>query len=69
MMLDSRPEQIAVREMRKHIGWYIKGIRGAGKFSTEINQCPDAATAMKLTDCFFEDAQKIKEPDQQEDRQ
>ena len=69
MMLDSRPEQIAVREMRKHIGWYIKGIRGAGKFRTEINQCPDAATAMKLTDYFFEDAQKIKEPEQQEDRQ
>lgn len=69
MMLDSRPEPIAVREMRKHIGWYIKGIRGAGKFRAEINQCPDAATAMRLTDCFFEDAVNNMEPEQQEGRQ
>ena len=67
MMLDSRTEPIAVREMRKHIGWYIKGIRGAGKFRAEINQCPDAATVMKLLDYFFEDAQKRAEQEQQGD--
>ncbi len=37
MMLSSRPEPIALREMRKHIGWYLKGIRGAGKARAGIN--------------------------------
>ncbi len=30
-MLAEKPERIAVQEMRKHIGWYLSGIRGAGK--------------------------------------
>ncbi len=37
MMLSSRPEHIALREMRKHIGWYLKGIRGAGRARAAIN--------------------------------
>lgn len=35
-------EYVAVREMRKHIGWYIKGLKNSAKFRDEIN---------KLTDC------------------
>ena len=30
-------EKIAVREMRKHASWYLKGIRGNGKIRTAIN--------------------------------
>lgn len=30
-------ESIAVREMRKHIGWYIKGMRGSAQIKNEIN--------------------------------
>ncbi len=37
MMLSSRPEHIALREMRKHIGWYLKGIRGATRARGAIN--------------------------------
>ena len=36
-MLRWKPERIAVREMRKHIGWYLHGLRGAGKARDEIN--------------------------------
>ncbi len=39
MMLESRPEHIAVREMRKHIGWYLHGLRGCAKVRNEINRC------------------------------
>ncbi|WP_455542066.1 tRNA dihydrouridine synthase DusB [Intestinibacter sp.] len=35
-------EYVAVREMRKHIGWYIKGLKNSARFRDEIN---------KLTDC------------------
>lgn len=53
LMLDSRREDIAVREMRKHIGWYIRGMRGAGKFRVLINSCSDARNALSLLDEFF----------------
>ena len=53
-MLESRPERIAVREMRKHIGWYIRGMKGAAQFRTEINRCADAREAFHLIDRFFD---------------
>ena len=54
MMLETRPEPIAVREMRKHVGWYIKGMKGAGRFRAEINRCDAAGTAMEMISGFFE---------------
>jgi len=32
-------ETIAVREMRKHAAWYLKGIKGSGKYRNAINAC------------------------------
>ena len=54
MMLKTKPEKIAVREMRKHIGWYIKGIRGAARLRTAINAQSDALSALKMIDGFFD---------------
>ena len=34
-----KDEYIAVREMRKHAAWYLKGIQGNGKIRNEINEC------------------------------
>lgn len=56
MMLETKPEHIAVREMRKHIGWYIRGLKGSARFRAEINRCPEAGTAMDLIRDFFENA-------------
>lgn len=56
LMLETKPEHIAVREMRKYIGWYIRGLKGSARFRAEINRCPDAGTAMDLIRSFFEDA-------------
>ena len=53
MMLETRPEPIAVREMRKHIIWYIKGMRGASQFRAEINRCTEASAAIDLIRLFF----------------
>lgn len=33
-----RGEHIAVREMRKHAAWYLKGLPGASKFKEKVNQ-------------------------------
>jgi nifR3 family TIM-barrel protein len=32
-------EDIAVREMRKHAAWYLKGVRGNAKVRNAINEC------------------------------
>lgn len=34
-------EHIAVREMRKHVGWYVKGMHGASAVKREINTIDD----------------------------
>ena len=36
-------EYTAVREMRKHVGWYLKGVPGAAAFRGRINQINDDA--------------------------
>ncbi len=56
MMLGEKPERIAVREMRKHIAWYIKGMKGAAQFRAEINKCPDAERSFRLINQFFQDS-------------
>ncbi|SHF08766.1 tRNA-U20-dihydrouridine synthase [Seinonella peptonophila] len=32
-----RGEQVAVREMRKHAAWYLKGLRGAARIKDHVN--------------------------------
>jgi tRNA-dihydrouridine synthase B len=57
MMLETRPEHIAIREMRKHIGWYLHGMRGSAKIRNEINRCGDAGEVFSLLERFFEEAE------------
>lgn len=37
MLLSWKPERVAVNEMRKHIGWYIHGMRGAAQMRNRVN--------------------------------
>lgn len=41
MLVDYKGEYIAIREMRKQIAWYIKGIENAATVRNEINQIED----------------------------
>ncbi len=41
LVKELKGENVAIREMRKHIGWYIKGIKGAAKLRGAINQIDD----------------------------
>ena len=47
------PEHIAVREMRKHIGWYIHGLRGAAAVRAKINLCDDPDETERILEKFF----------------
>ena len=43
MLAADKGEGLAVREIRKHVGWYIKGIRGAAQTRREVNTINDIA--------------------------
>ena len=49
-MLAWKPEHIAVREMRKHIGWYLHGLRGASRARAEINRAETPGEAFQILD-------------------
>ncbi len=38
MMVQWKGEDIAVKEMRKHVAWYIQGVRGAAQMRARVNQ-------------------------------
>jgi tRNA-dihydrouridine synthase len=38
-LIDLKNENIAVREMRKHAAWYLKGIPGSGSVRNAVNEC------------------------------
>ncbi|ALC83300.1 MULTISPECIES: tRNA dihydrouridine synthase DusB [Bacillus] len=50
-------ESVAVREMRKHAAWYLKGIRGNAKVRNEINQCESRNSLVNLLDEFTIEAE------------
>ena len=41
-VLELKGEYAAVREMRKHVGWYLKGLPGSAAFRGKINQITSA---------------------------
>ena len=42
-MMELKGEYAAVREMRKHVGWYMKGIPGAAALRGKVNQITSAS--------------------------
>lgn len=51
MVSKNKGERIAVREMRKHAAWYIKGLRDAARIREQINK---AQTEAELTQILHE---------------
>jgi len=47
LLLKENGEYSAVREMRKHVGWYLKGEPGATKIRHEINHITEAEIMVK----------------------
>jgi tRNA-dihydrouridine synthase B len=38
MLINEKPERVAVLQIRKHCGWYIKGLHGAAEYRNRFNQ-------------------------------
>ena len=46
-------ERVAVREMRKHLCWYARGLQGAAQFRAAVNRLEDRAGMEKAMYDFF----------------
>ncbi|MBS4201511.1 tRNA dihydrouridine synthase DusB [Bacillus sp. FJAT-49732] len=53
-------EYVAVREMRKHAAWYLKGIQGNGMIRNAINECLTRSELVALLD-YITDSAEVKE--------
>jgi tRNA-dihydrouridine synthase B len=47
-VIEAKGEYVAVREMRKHVAWYLKGIRGSADIRRAVNTVKDTITMKKL---------------------
>lgn len=52
LMIEEKGEYVAVRLMRKHIGWYIKGMHGATSLRRSINELERADDIYKAIDAL-----------------
>ena len=51
--LEHYGEMTGVNMMRKHLGWYTKGLPGSAEFRNKVNQVPDAKTVLAMLDEFY----------------
>ncbi|NUK32002.1 tRNA dihydrouridine synthase DusB [Parageobacillus sp. VR-IP] len=58
-------EYIAVKEMRKHAAWYLKGVRGAAKIRNAINECETREQLATLLLNFVEEVENRPKTDAQ----
>ncbi len=56
MLLNWKSRRIAVNEMRKHIGWYLHGIRGAAQMRARINLIDDPEEVFDVLRAFEQEA-------------
>lgn len=55
MLLEWKTQRVAVNEMRKHIGWYASGMRGAAQLRGKINQIDDPNEVKDMLYAFAEE--------------
>lgn len=63
MLLNWKPQRVAVNEMRKHIGWYVSGLRGAAQLRNRINLLDDPQEVKDLLRIFAFAAENAEQDD------
>lgn len=46
-------DEVGVNMMRKHIGWYTKGIHGSAEFRNNVNKISDPKVVLQMLDEFY----------------
>lgn len=58
ILIQEKGEYVAVREMRKHIGWYFKGMHHAADIRRKINEVEDKEEVVNLLEDYLNKAQQ-----------
>ncbi len=53
MLCDYKGERVAVNEMRKHIAWYLKGLRDSGRIKAIINKALSEAEIRSVLQAYL----------------
>lgn len=61
MLLGWKCERVAVNEMRKHVGWYVHGMRGAAQLRGVINTMDDPNQVKETLLAFADEAKAYEE--------
>lgn len=59
-------EHVAVKEMRKHAAWYLKGIKGSGKYRSAINECETREQLVIVLNQLVDELEPVKQDHKQE---
>ena len=54
LLLEEKGEYTATREIRKHIAWYVKGLKNASEIRNEINKVETADDFFNILKIYFE---------------
>ena len=57
-MIEEKGEYVAVREARKHISWYIKGVRDAAAARNRINTAETLAEMKEIAKELIENSEE-----------
>jgi nifR3 family TIM-barrel protein len=64
-LIDLKGENVAVREMRKHAAWYLKGVRGNAKVRNGVNECTTRDEMTSLLKNYVEEVELKQQIDAQ----
>lgn len=59
-LIDLKGEPVAVKEMRKHMAWYLKGLRGSSKIKDQIMEQTTREGLIAILDRFVESLEEEK---------
>lgn len=59
-LIELKNEHIAVREMRKHAAWYLKGIKGNAKVRNAVNECDTREQLVNLLYGLVEEKEEVE---------
>lgn len=54
-MLKIKPEHVVVKEIRKHISWYIKSLKNAAELRNKVNRCDDIYEIRNMLIKFYKE--------------
>ncbi len=64
-LIGLKGENVAVREMRKHAAWYLKGVRGNAKVRNGVNECSTRDELTTLLKNYVEEVELKQQSDAQ----